>query len=41
MFWRQLRHELSNARDANLMLAVIAGFTAWIITQVLRVVCRP
>ena len=31
--WRQLWHELSNARDANLMLAVIAGFTAWIITQ--------
>jgi hypothetical protein len=38
VFWRQLWHELSNARDANLMLAVIAGFTAWIVTQVLRVV---
>ena len=33
MFWRQLRHELSNARDATFMLAVIAGFLAWIITQ--------
>jgi hypothetical protein len=36
--WRQLQHELYNARDATLMLAVIAGFAAWIITQLLRAV---
>jgi hypothetical protein len=37
LFWRQVKHELSNARDATLMLAVIAGFAAWVITQILRV----
>jgi hypothetical protein len=26
--WRQVKHELYNARDATLMLAVIAGFAA-------------
>ena len=26
LYWRQLRHELHNARDATLMLAIIAGF---------------
>jgi hypothetical protein len=36
--WRQLKHELYNARDATLMLAVIAGFAAWMITQLLKVV---
>jgi hypothetical protein len=36
--WRQVKHELYNARDATLMLAVIAGFAAWIITQLLRAV---
>ena len=35
--WRQVKHSLYNARDANLMLAVIAGFVAWIVTQLLRV----
>jgi hypothetical protein len=38
LFWRQVKHELSNARDATLILAIIAGFVAWIITQLLRVV---
>jgi hypothetical protein len=36
--WRQVKHELYNTRDATLMLAVIAGFAAWIITQLLRAV---
>ena len=36
MLWRRLRHELSNARDATLMLAVIAGFAAWTITEILE-----
>jgi hypothetical protein len=36
-FWHHVRHELSNARDANLLLAVVAGFLAWIITQLLRI----
>ena len=35
--WRQVKHELYNARDATLMLAVIAGFVAWIVTQLPRV----
>jgi hypothetical protein len=38
LFWRQVKHELSNARDATFILAIIAGFVAWIITQLLRVV---
>jgi hypothetical protein len=38
LFWRQVKQELSNARDATLILAIIAGFVAWIITQLLRVV---
>jgi hypothetical protein len=36
--WGKVKHELYNARDATLMLAVIAGFAAWIITQLLRAV---
>jgi hypothetical protein len=36
--WRQVKQGLFGARDATLMLAVIAGFAAWIITQLLRVV---
>jgi hypothetical protein len=38
LFWSQVKHELSNSRDTTLILAVIAGFVAWIITQLLRVV---
>jgi hypothetical protein len=38
LFWRQVKYELSHGRDATLILAVIAGFVAWIITQLLRVV---
>ena len=37
-FWGQVKHELSGERHATLVLAVIAGYTAWIITHVLRVV---
>jgi hypothetical protein len=36
--WRQLKRELFSAREATLILAVIAGFAAWIITQLLRAV---
>jgi len=36
VLWRQLRHVLSNARDATLLLAIIAGMLAWIITETLR-----
>jgi hypothetical protein len=36
--WRQVKHELANARDADLLLAVIASFVAWIITSLFRVV---
>ena len=35
VFWRQVKHELSHARDADLILAVIASFAAWIITLLL------
>jgi hypothetical protein len=35
-FWRHAKHEL--ARNETLMLGVIAGFLAWIMTQLLRVV---
>ena len=38
LFWRQVKHEMSHGRDATLMLAVIAGFVAWVIAQLLRVV---
>jgi hypothetical protein len=36
LFWRQVNYELSHGRDATLILAIIAGFVAWIITQLLR-----
>jgi hypothetical protein len=36
-FWRQVKHELSKARDRTLLLAVIGGFLAWI-AQLLRAV---
>ncbi len=36
--WRQVKQELANARDADLLLAVIASFAAWIITSLLKVV---
>ena len=35
--WRQVKHELSNARDNTLILAVIASFLAWTVTQLLKV----
>jgi hypothetical protein len=35
-FWHQVKQELSNSPDAKI-LAVIASFIAWIITQMLRV----
>jgi hypothetical protein len=38
LFWRQVNYELSHGRDATLILAIIAGFVAWIITQLLRAV---
>jgi len=34
--WGKVKDELYNAGDATLMLAVLAGFAAWIITQLLR-----
>jgi hypothetical protein len=34
---RAARDGESNARDQNLILAVIASFLAWIITQLLRI----
>jgi hypothetical protein len=37
-FWRQVKHELSDPRHATLILAVVAGFTALIITRLLRLV---
>jgi hypothetical protein len=36
-FWRQMKHELSG-RDATLLLAIIAGFLAWIVTDLLRII---
>jgi hypothetical protein len=36
VFWRQIKQELSEARNGDLTVAVIAGFAAWIITQLLR-----
>ena len=33
LFWRQVKHELSDARHARLLLAVIVSFTAWVITH--------
>ncbi len=38
MLWRQIKQELSRARNADLMVAVVAGFVAWIITQLLKLV---
>jgi hypothetical protein len=38
LFWRQVKYELSHRRDGTLILAVIAGFVAWITTHLLRVV---
>jgi hypothetical protein len=34
--WRLVKQELSNARDQTLIIAAIARFLAWIITQLLR-----
>jgi hypothetical protein len=36
--FRQLKLELANARDATLLLAIIAGFFAWTITQLLKAI---
>ena len=38
MLWRQIKQELSRARNVDLMVAVVAGFVAWIITQLLKLV---
>jgi fructose-specific phosphotransferase system IIC component len=35
---RQLKLELANARDATLLLAIIAGFFAGTITQLLKAI---
>jgi hypothetical protein len=35
--WRQVKQALL-ARDVTLMLAIIAGFVAWITTALLRVI---
>jgi hypothetical protein len=37
-FWRHLKQELSDPRHATLTLAVISGFTAAIITHLLKLV---
>jgi hypothetical protein len=37
-FWRQMKHELAAGRDATLMLAIIASFIAWIVTDLLRII---
>jgi hypothetical protein len=37
-FWLQMKHELSAGRDATLMLAIIASFIAWIVTDLLRII---
>ena len=36
-FWRQVKHELLG-RDATLILAVTAGFIAWNVTYLLRII---
>jgi hypothetical protein len=36
--WRQVKHELSAGRNATLMLAIIASFIAWIVTDLLRII---
>jgi hypothetical protein len=38
VLWRQSKQELSRAQNADLMVAVAAGFLAWIITQLLKLV---
>ena len=38
MFLRRSRLGLSKARDATIMLAIIAGFVAWMITEFLRAI---
>jgi GTPase len=37
-FLRRMKHELSAGRDATLMLAIIASFIAWIVTDLLRII---
>jgi hypothetical protein len=37
-FLRQMKHEFSAGRDATLMLAIIASFIAWIVTDLLRII---
>jgi hypothetical protein len=37
-FWRQVKEEISNAKNRTLLLAVIASFIAWLITHLLRIV---
>lgn len=35
--WLQMKHELSG-RDATPLLAIVAGFLAWIITDLLKII---
>jgi len=37
-FWRQTKQRLFAGRYATLMLAVISGFIAWIVTDLLRII---
>jgi hypothetical protein len=37
-FWRQMKHDLFEGRDATLILAVIASFIAWNVTYLLRTI---
>ena len=37
-FWRQMKHELFAGRDATLILAIIASFIAWIVTDLLKTI---
>jgi len=37
-FWHQMKHELSSGRNATLLLAIIASFIAWIVTDLLRLI---
>ena len=37
-FWRQMKHELSAGQNATLMLAIVASFIAWIVTDLLKII---
>jgi len=38
MSWRHLKHKLVAERDTTLVLAIVASFIAWIITDLLRII---